>query len=368
MKNNIYFFIGTTAELIKIAPVIQELKKRKADFKIITSGQNYIAFEEMEPLIGRYQIYHAFKHKVVKIPGLIYINFLIWVLLSLFIYIPFFRKEFKGADRKNTFFVVHGDTVTCLLGAVIAKINGIKIAHIESGYRSFNYFEPFPEELCRSCVSFLADTHFCPNEWCLNNLKKSKGIKINTALNTAYEICMKALNTKIGLKELNLPTKFFILILHRQEHMLFQKETTKRYINIITSFASLSLKCVFIMHHVTENFLIKENMINQIRKNPNVIILKRLPYITFQKTLMKCEFIATDGGGNQQEAYYLGKPCLILRKYTEQMEGLNSNAELAKGDIDIIKRFLKNYRSKNSPRISPEVLPSKIIVDFLMEA
>lgn len=362
-----YFFIGTTADFIKLSPVLDELKKRKKSFKIITSGQNYIGFKELEPLIGKYTPYYSFKHKTINISGAIYINFLIWILLSLFIYFPFFKKELKGSDKKNTFFIVHGDTVTSLLGTFIGKLFRLKVVHIESGYRSFNLLEPFPEELCRQSVSFLTDIHFCPNDWCLSNIRKRKGVKINTYLNTAYEICMKALKVKLNSLKLKLPSKFFILILHRQEHMLFQRNLTKKYIKILTSFAKPNLKCIFIQHFITEKFLKKENLIGEIKKNPNVIVTSRLPYIEFIKVLYRSEFITSDGGGNQQEAYYLGKPCLILRKYTEQIEGLNSNAVLAKDDTNIIENFLENYKSKNSPRVISKTSPSKIIVDHLLE-
>lgn len=364
MKKEIYFFIGTTAELIKVSPVLKELKKRNVNFKIITSGQNYIAFEELETLVGKYNVYYAFKHKVFHIPGFIYLNFLTWIVTSLFIYLPFFTKEFNNLNKNKTFMIVHGDTVTSLLGTIVAKLNGVKIIHIESGYRSFNFFEPFPEEFCRTIDDFFADVHFCPNSWCLNNLRADNSLKIDTYLNTGYEPCMQALKSKekIGI---DLPKKFFILILHRQEHMLFKKDLTKKYIDTVSTFAKSGLKCIFILHHVTENFLQNEGILDQIKKNPNIIILRRLPYITFQKVLGKSEFIATDGGSNQQEAFFLGKPCLILRRYTEQIEGLNSNVVLAKDDMSIVKKFLKNYKTKIYPKVKAEVLPSKIVVDYL---
>ena len=40
----IYLFIGTTAELIKLAPIIREFNQRKTSFTVIASGQNDILF------------------------------------------------------------------------------------------------------------------------------------------------------------------------------------------------------------------------------------------------------------------------------------------------------------------------------------
>ena len=40
LKNNIYFFIGTEAELIKVFPIIIECQKNGKKCHIIASGQN----------------------------------------------------------------------------------------------------------------------------------------------------------------------------------------------------------------------------------------------------------------------------------------------------------------------------------------
>lgn len=370
MKDNkiIYLFLGTTAELIKVAPVIKRFKDRKTDLRIITSGQNKVNFQLLRPLIGKQEAYNSFKVKRLKIPLGIYLEFLVWIIKSFTNYLLFFRHEFKGASKKNILFIVHGDTISALLGAVIAKIHGLKLIHIESGYRSFNFFEPFPEEFCRFIVSRLSDMLFCPNDWCISNVKNCSGIKMSTGQNTVYESCMNALKIETDNKCLKLidHKKFFILVLHRQEHMLFKKELAKKYLNLLLSYAGKDLKCLFVLHPITENFLKGENMLAQIKNNQNIITVPRIPYLEFMKILSKCEFIATDGGSNQQEAYFLGKPCLLLRKYTEQIEGLNSNATLAKDDLNIVRDFLENYKKKISKKIVVKVPPSKIVVDAIL--
>ncbi len=364
----IYFYIGTTAELIKIAYVIKELKRRKISFKIITSGQDYVNFKSLEPFIGKQQAYNALKLKTIKFPLNIYFRFITWSAKTFVNNFVYFKNEFRNIDKKNSLFIVLGDTVSTFLGAISAKIYGLKLIHIESGYRSFNFFEPFPEELSRYLVSQLSDIHFCPNDWCLNNIKRNKGIKVSTGQNTVYEICMNALKMKSDNKYLNRvsKSKFFLLVLHRQEHMLFKKDLTKKYIDLLLSKCSPDFKCVFVLHPVTETFLKNQNLLKQIKENPNIITIPKIPYAEFMKILSKSEFIATDGGGNQQEAYYLGKPCILLRKYTEQIEGLYTNAVLAKDDPKIVKDFLAKYKSKESKRIVLKTPPSQIIVNTLL--
>ena len=66
----------------------------------------------------------------------------------------------------------------------------------------------------------------------------------------------------------------------------------------------------------------KHNMMQRLKKNKNIELHPRYDYFDFIKLLGKAEFLATDGGSNQEECSYLGKPCLLLRHYTERQEGL----------------------------------------------
>lgn len=95
-------------------------------------------------------------------------------------------------------------------------------------------------------------------------------------------------------------------------------------------------------------------------------MIPRLDYLNFIQLIKRTEFIATDGGSNQEEAYYLGKPCLILRDRTERIEGLGKNSVLCKGQENIIQYFLKNYKNFKREKIKSSIRPSKIIVNYLM--
>lgn len=369
-NKKLYFFVGTTAELIKLSPVMRQLKRRRVGFKIISSNQNTLHFDELKPIIGRQAAYYTFVMK--KITGInnIYIRFLWWVVKSFGNYLLYFLKEFKNVNKKEVCFIVHGDTITALIGAFIAKLCRVRLVHIESGLRSFNFFEPFPEEISRFVVSWLADVHFCPNRWAVENLKFRRGVKINTFNNTIGEstaLALKARGAPKKVKGLS-SGKYFVLVVHRQEHTLFNKEMTKKVIDLMTGYADKKLKCVFVMHQLTHDYLKSDKKLYaKIRRNPNIITPPRLGYLTFVNLLKNSEFIATDGGTNQEEAYYLGKPCLILRKRTERIEGIYENAVLYGGDLSTAKAFVANYKSYKRKRVTLRKLPSRIIVDALLD-
>jgi len=363
----IYFFVGTTAELIKLSPVIRELKKRKLGFKIIATNQNKLHFDNLIPIIGKCKADYTFIMKPYSWPNNIYLRFVIWILKSFGNYLIYFKNEFSEGRGQNSYFIVHGDTITALIGAFVAKVCHVKLVHIESGLRSFNFLEPFPEELCRFMISWLADIHFSPNKWAVGNLKRKKGIKVNTFNNTVSESVNTALQTKSSRKITGLRgQKYFIFVVHRQEHTLFNKKSSKGLIEHVIGKANENLKCVFIMHKLTEDYLVNQKLYAKINRNKNVVMPSRLPYIKFIKLLSSAEFIATDGGSNQEEAYYLGTPCLILRNCTERIEGLNENAVLAGNDINMIDKFIEQYKVYKRKHVVVKKKPSKIIVDSLL--
>lgn len=357
MKSKFVFFIGTSAELIKLIPVIKEFKESKIKYQIYSSGQTDLKQSELKDLLEikvDKQLLGKPQNKTsVKIFG-------IWLLNAVIETV----REFKKLS-KDTYILVHGDTASSLVGSISAKICGLGIIHIESGLRSFNFFQPFPEEICRFITSKLSDFHFCPNEWSVNNIQNYKGEKINTLNNTSIESLhsgLKLMKISKQIRELDKP--YFLLIIHRQENLLFKKEFARKVIFKVHKFANKDLKCVFVMHKLTENFLKEQGIYSKIIKNKNIILLPRTPYLEFINTIKGAEFLLTDGGSNQEEAYYLGKPTLILRNVTERIEGLGENVLLMKEDFSILNSFLKNFKKYSREEVKfPEVLPSSIIVN-----
>ena len=365
MKNkHIYFFIGTTAEFIKLVPVIKQLKERNIDFKIITSGQTKIFFKEMREYLGSVEVYVAFSEKG-EISSVF--RFLFWGMKTFFRCLFSLRKEFKSLDKANSYFIVHGDTVSSLMGAIVASIYGLKVVHIEAGLRSFHFFEPFPEEFCRCAVSYLSNIHFCSNEWSVNNLQGRKGIKINTIQNTSIESFWTALQAKENLQHTKKLKDYFVLVVHRQEHVIFGRKSTKRILEFIFTHAPRNLNCMLIMNAITLRFLKSIGLDSDLQKRKGIILIPRLPYVDFIKLLDSAECILTDGGSTQEEAYYLGKPCLLLRNHTERIEGLDENVVLGKGDKRVIKDFLNDYKRYKKDKIYFKKAPSEIIVDYLVK-
>lgn len=356
-----YFFIGTTAELLRIAPIIKLLKARKIRYKLILSGQTKVKVEELYDYLGPVKPPVIFKEKVSKYsPAL----FFVWAVKTFFEGYAYLRNEFKNTNKESVFFVICGDPVSTSIGAILAKLNGLAVVHIESGDLSGNIIEPFPEEICRHINLYLADILFPPSTWAKNNLKSFKKPKINTFYNSVLESFYFFNKTKVR-KNLIPKEKYYVLILHRQEHVLFKKKWSQNTLSLVIKNADPKLLCVIFNHPLTVG-LIKSSGIN-VHDNKKIKIMPIVSYPEFLNLVKNSEFIATDGASNQFEAYLMGKPCLILRNFTEQIEGLKKNVVLYDNNDDRLTNFLRNYKKYKAKPVITDIKPSKIIVDYLLK-
>jgi UDP-N-acetylglucosamine 2-epimerase (non-hydrolysing) len=248
-----------------------------------------------------------------------------------------------------------------LLGALLGKLARLKVGHVESGLRSFNLFHPFPEEITRLLVFRLSNYFFAPNSDSVKNLEKYKGFIIKTEANTLYDALeiFKKFEHSIQIDLPDFP--YVIITLHRFEN-IFNKESLQRIVSIVEHI-SKNHKVLFILHKPTKEKLQKFDLYTRLENNKNIEMRPRYDYFNFIKLLKKSLFVVSDGGSNQEECYYLGKPILLLRNATERPDGLNENCLLSYYSIEKIKFFLENYSIMNKAQKNFEVSPSRKILD-----
>lgn len=359
MKNKIHIILGTRAQLIKMAPVMRLLQEKKIPYNFIFTGQHKETIEELEKDFG-IKNPDIILHTGKDITGIFQSMF--WLTKMIFINI-FEKRKIFGEVKKNDILLTHGDTFSTLVGAIMGKLAKIKVAHIESGLRSFNIFHPFPEEINRILTSKLSNYYFCPGSRPLKNLKKYKGKKINTQSNTLKDSLDLALKKSARL--MNIKEKYCICSIHRFEN-IFKKKRLKMILNAISDI-SKKYKIIFILHPPTKKQLEKWQLIETIKNNKNIELKNRLNYSDFIKLLQKSEFIITDGGSNQEEAFYLGKPCLIMRKTTERQEGLDRNAVISEYNSEIISKFVESYAKYRKKPFKNIKSPSEIIIQNILK-
>lgn len=342
-----------------MAPIMRELQQQEIEYNFIFSGQHQDTIADLRKNFG-IKDPDVILHKGKDITGIL--QMLGW-MIKIFLVVLLNKNAVWKKDRKGVV-LNHGDTFSTLAGTLLARIHGHKSAHIESGLRSFNYFHPFPEELTRISVFLFSNYYFCPNEWAHSNIQKYSGTKIITGGNTLYDALQVIKKTPPDI-DLKIPTeKFAIASFHRFEN-IFNAKSLERLVNI-TEKAAKSISIILIAHKPTIKKLEEFNLLNIIKQNPNIEIRPRYDYANFIRLVLKSEVVLTDGGSNQEECFYLGKPCLILRNATERNEGLHENAVLSKYDANIIHEFIGNYEKFKRPEVVISPSPTEIIVDYLI--
>lgn len=326
-----YRFIYTAQHKTTVENLINNFKIKKPDFTVVK-------WEE--------------EAKTLKL----FLGF--WLLKVFF---SLFFKSKKILPFKKGIVITHGDTTSAVWGALLGKLTRNKVMHLESGLRSFNILSPFPEELNRLITFYLTDIYACPNQWAVDNLKKFKGIKLNTENNTQIDSLRIALDNinKISFKTPDY--NYAVISIHRYEN-IFSEKRLNEIVEIINNVAD-TIKCIFVLHPATEKQLDKYGLTNKI--SPNVKFSPRLDFFEFVKLFSKSEFVITDGGSNQEELSYIGKPTLILRNYTERNEGLNRNAVLSKFDHNVIDNFIHNYQAYSYESSGFNGSPSLKIFEWL---
>ncbi len=351
------FFMGTAAELIKMFPVLNECEQRNIAWKAISSGQASADF------LRQWNEFELPSEKLIELErkgsGLKSAPQALWWFARTFLLK--LKKVSSLAPDSSHMIVVHGDTITTLLGSLMAKLIGRSLVHVESGLNSHSLLNPFPEEINRRICSRLADINFAPNLDAVENLKrkKIKGHIINTEFNTMFE------SLTLNMQNFRMPEEEYgICNIHRFENLI-NNDRLSTIVNIIQE-ASHKYKLIFFMSESTKHKLESQPRWKTFLSNPNIEFRSRAPFLTFRNYLYGCKFIITDSGSNQEECFYLGKPCLIMRNTTERTEGLNENCLISNYDIKKADEFLSHIEKFKRAPVSARIAPSKIIVDALM--
>lgn len=281
------------------------------------------------------------------------------------------KKMLKEDPGKHAV-MVHGDTVTTVYGALLAKALRLPIVHIEAGMRSHDWRNPFPEEIDRKIVGKMAHYHFSPGDTPTNNLKKekAKGEIIDTLRNTVLDslrYAQKAPASKEGFGNLDMKRPYVVISIHRNELMANPRALRELLESIQDHSEKDNLQMVFLDHPITKERIAQLGY-DDLLKGKNIIRLPKLSYYRFIQLASKAKYTVTDSGGLQEESAFLGIPCLIHRMATEREEGLGKTAELSYYDKKKVEAFMNNPDKYIGTKEGEEIQPTKIILDKLVEA
>lgn len=353
----IHVFLGTKAQLIKMAPIMQTLQSRGIPYNFIHSGQHQ---ETMNDILEDFSLPGPDSYVIdgpdiktkAQVPK--------WMYLCEKRTRPSSECWSGRAKGSRDIVLVHGDTLSTLIGALAAKRMGFDCGHVESGLRSFHFFHPFPEEIVRLMTFRLANILYCPDDASMTNVSGFGKKKIvHTHGNTMLDATKIATAIAGGGESVD----YGVVSIHRYEN-IFRAARLEWIVDQVIQI-SRERKILFIMHPPTEQRLRITGLYERLKAEAGIELRKRLSYFKFAGILGQAQFLITDGGSNQEESSYLGLPCLVMRKSTERQEGIGRNVLISNYSEEIIQSFFDHLNDYRTPPSGFNNSPSNIIVDDL---
>lgn len=330
MKNVIFIF-GTRPEIIKLAPVILEMKKFPQDYNVLICNT-----EQQKELSNQTLEYFGLKADISldcmrENQSLASVQTRILNSLD---------KIYNDYQIDAT--IVQGDTMTVLCGALASFYHKIPVFHVEAGLRSYDKYEPFPEEVIRQMASRVADLHFAPTD-----VNKQALLKENIDNDKIYVVGNTVIDALFCLSEdvisqakkfyeennIEINDKLILITAHRREN---HGERIDRIINAISYLAKKYDDHIFVIP-VHPNPNVKEKFYSRLSDLKNIKLLKPLDYPYLVYLMKNAKLILTDSGGIQEEAPSFACPTLVMRYETERKEGVEVGvSKLVGADYDKI--------------------------------
>jgi UDP-N-acetylglucosamine 2-epimerase (non-hydrolysing) len=317
----ILFIFGTRPEAIKVVPVIQQLKtrdscRRKFEAVICVTAQHR---QMLDQVLKTFRIHSDYDLNIMEAKQSLY-DITVKTLS---------RLEKLMARDKFDLVLVHGDTTTTLTAALAAFYQKIPVGHIEAGLRSYDKFNPYPEEVNRILTDAMCDLYFAPTLKARQSLIKENipEEKIYVTGNTVIDTLYSALEVKHRfnnplLRKILSGTKSRILLVtaHRRENFGAPIK------NICHALKAISRRHpdLHIVYPVHLNPNITKPVYDILGDVKRIHLVPPLDYLDFINLMKKSYIVLTDSGGLQEEAPALGKPVLVSRIITERPEGIKT--------------------------------------------
>ena len=315
---------GTRPEVIKMAPVIHELRRRPwAEVSILLTAQHrdltgpLLDLFEIEPdhdlgVMTSGQTLHELTARLMNgLPGV-----------------------FRATEPRIV--LAQGDTTTVMATALACFYSGIAFGHVEAGLRTGDIRDPFPEEFNRVMAARVAALNFAPTPQARANLLR-EGVDPETIFvtgNTGIDALhwVAARDTPVPM---SIPADHRVLLvtLHRRESIGAPMQRVFAAIRQLV-LQNPDMTVVYPLH---PNPLVANPAREALGGLPRVILCPALDYPGLVAVLRRAWLVLTDSGGIQEEAPTFGKPVLVARETTERPEAVEAGvARIVGTDTDRI--------------------------------
>jgi UDP-N-acetylglucosamine 2-epimerase len=317
---DILVVFGTRPEAIKMAPVVQALRKSdRLKAKVCVTAQHR---ELLDAVLRLFEITPDFDLNIMR-PDQTLDAVTAGVLTGMGRILD---------EARPAVMLVHGDTTTTMAAALAAFYRKIPVGHVEAGLRSHNLMAPWPEEMNRRVASLATRYHFAPTPRARENLL-SEGLPeadIHVTGNTvidalqwvAARIAASPEKSRLFAQMFSFldPARRLILVTgHRRENF---GEGFRQICRAIKALAAR--KDVQVVYPVHPNPNVRSVTDAELAGVNDVFLIDPLDYEPFVYLMQRASILLTDSGGVQEEGPSLGKPVLVMREVTERPEAVTA--------------------------------------------
>src|SRR4051794_37265121 len=270
------------------------------------------------------------------------------------------------ADISPDVVLVYGDTNSTLAGGLAAAQDGLPVAHVEAGMRSFD--RAMPEELNRILTDHLSSLLLCPSQTAVDNLER-EGVTGRVELvgdvmvDVASLVQPRARENDEPLRAAGVERGRYVLA---TAHPAGNVDDPVRLGRLVVLLEALPLPVVLPLHPRTHARLEAAGLLERLEAAPHVRLLPPVGYLEFTALLLGARATLTDSGGVQKEAYLAGVPCLTLRDTTEWVETVAAGWNVLVGlDAAAARAALQRPLPHERPQLYGDGRAAQRVVDAM---
>jgi UDP-N-acetylglucosamine 2-epimerase (non-hydrolysing) len=267
--------------------------------------------------------------------------------------------------------LVQGDTTTVMAAALASFYQRVPVGHVEAGLRTRNPYSPFPEEINRRITTVLTAYHFAPTETARAALLR-EGVSDdriwvtgNTVIDALYATLRRPVPRRVHQLLQNLGVlrqdgstderKLILVTAHRRENLPYLEQICA------------GLRClvernpdVVVLYPVHLNPNVRAPVHRALAGVDRLVLTDPFDYASLAHCMQAAYLVLTDSGGIQEEAPALGKPVLVMRTETERPEAVDAgtvkvigtSTDAIVGETERLLRDHQHYR-RMSRVVSP---------------
>lgn len=341
MKKNICIVAGARPNFIKVAPVVRAIYSAQKEGEQEVNCQLVYTGREDDPTLEA----TLFEDLGIEAPQVYLgvdcdnLNELTGQVMS----------EFERYLQQNPtdVVIVVDDLASTMAVSIVTKKQGILLAHIAAGTRSFDI--TMPKEINRLVIDGLSDILFTAGI-SNNSIANKEGAELSKVYMVGNVLID---NVRFLQPRMQRPTMMDAEHLEEGKYLVFTVNR-KAIINHVEEFQSIistiddearkaGIKVVAPLRgKALEQVLAFKAHQNIADHQTGIVVVSPQSYLDFSYLTTHAKGIITDSGNVAEEATFNGVPCITLNSYTEHIETVKVGTnELVGEDVDVLTHMMQ---------------------------